>query len=130
MVKIMYNNLLLKWFTIAVFEKYCYVRRDLCMSANYISPISMDAISSLCTELVKNNSISKDDFSRYHVKRGLRNEDGTGVMAGRHEFVLLRDIIFLTESLFRKRVSFPIAAMILIRLFQIAKRKTDLDLKK
>ena len=52
------------------------------MSANYISPISMDAISSLCTELVKNNSISKDDFSRYHVKRGLRNEDGTGVMAG------------------------------------------------
>lgn len=77
MVKIMYNNLLLKWFTIAVFEKYCYVRRDLCMSANYISPISMDAISSLCTELVKNNSISKDDFSRYHVKRGLRNDDGT-----------------------------------------------------
>ena len=52
------------------------------MSANYISPISMDAISSLCTELVKNNTISKDDFSRYHVKRGLRNEDGTGVMAG------------------------------------------------
>lgn len=52
------------------------------MSANYISPISMDAISSLCTEFVKNNSISKDDFSRYHVKRGLRNEDGTGVMAG------------------------------------------------
>ncbi len=52
------------------------------MSANYISPISMEAISSLCTELVKNNSISKDDFSRYHVKRGLRNEDGTGVMAG------------------------------------------------
>lgn len=52
------------------------------MSANYISPISMDAISSLCTELVKNNLISIDDFSRYHVKRGLRNEDGTGVMAG------------------------------------------------
>ena len=50
------------------------------MSANYISPISMEAISSLCEEL--NNSISKGDFSRYHVKRGLRNEDGTGVMAG------------------------------------------------
>ena len=52
------------------------------MSANYISPISMEAISSLCEELNKNNSISKGDFSRYHVKRGLRNEDGTGVMAG------------------------------------------------
>lgn len=52
------------------------------MSANYISPISMEAISSLCGELNKNNSISKGDFSRYHVKKGLRNEDGTGVMAG------------------------------------------------
>jgi len=52
------------------------------MSANYISPISMEAISSLCGELDKNNSISKSDFARYHVKRGLRNEDGTGVMAG------------------------------------------------
>ncbi len=52
------------------------------MASNYISPISMEAISSLCGELNKNNSISKGDFSRYHVKRGLRNEDGTGVMAG------------------------------------------------
>ncbi len=52
------------------------------MAANYISPISMEAISSLCGELNKNNSISKGDFARYHVKKGLRNEDGTGVMAG------------------------------------------------
>lgn len=52
------------------------------MANHYISPISMDAISSLCGELDKNNSVSKSDFSRYHVKRGLRNEDGTGVMAG------------------------------------------------
>ena len=42
----------------------------------------MDAISSLCGELDKNNFINKSDFARYHVKRGLRNEDGTGVMAG------------------------------------------------
>ena len=42
----------------------------------------MEAISSLCEELDKNNSINKSDFARYHVKRGLRNEDGTGVMAG------------------------------------------------
>lgn len=52
------------------------------MSSNYISPISMDALSSLCEELNKNNSIKQTDFARYHVKRGLRNEDGTGVMAG------------------------------------------------
>ena len=42
----------------------------------------MEAISKLCDELEKNNSIRPSDFERYHVKRGLRNEDGTGVMAG------------------------------------------------
>ena len=42
----------------------------------------MEAISKLCGELRKNNSIRPSDFERYHVKRGLRNEDGTGVMAG------------------------------------------------
>ncbi|MFR5874944.1 MAG: citrate/2-methylcitrate synthase [Eubacterium sp.] len=52
------------------------------MPANYISPISMEAISSLCVELGKNNSIKPRDFDRYDVKRGLRNADGTGVMAG------------------------------------------------
>ena len=52
------------------------------MPSSYISPISMDALSSLCGELGKNNKINPHDFERYHVKRGLRNEDGTGVMAG------------------------------------------------
>lgn len=52
------------------------------MSNCYISPISMDALSSLCHELDKNNSINTKDYQKYHVKRGLRNEDGTGVMAG------------------------------------------------
>jgi citrate synthase len=52
------------------------------MPSNYISPISMDALSSLCGELGKNNQTNPRDFERYHVKRGLRNSDGTGVMAG------------------------------------------------
>ncbi len=52
------------------------------MPSSYISPISMDALSSLCGELDKNNSIKKEDYEKYHVKRGLRNSDGTGVMAG------------------------------------------------
>lgn len=52
------------------------------MPNNYISPISMDALSTLCSELDKNNSIKPKDFEKYHVKRGLRNEDNTGVMAG------------------------------------------------
>lgn len=52
------------------------------MPKNYISPISMDALSNLCSELDKNNWIKPNDYQKYHVKRGLRNEDGTGVMAG------------------------------------------------
>lgn len=52
------------------------------MASNYISPISMDALSNLCQELGKNNYINAHDFERYQVKRGLRNSDGTGVMAG------------------------------------------------
>ena len=50
--------------------------------ASYISSVSMDALSNLCGELEKNNTIKQRDFERYDVKRGLRNSDGTGVMAG------------------------------------------------
>ena len=52
------------------------------MPSNYISPISMEAISSLCSELGKNNQVKPSDFEKYEVKKGLRNSDGTGVMAG------------------------------------------------
>ncbi len=50
--------------------------------SSYISPISMEAISGLCSVLEKNNTVKPMDFERYEVKRGLRNSDGTGVMAG------------------------------------------------
>lgn len=52
------------------------------MGTQYISLVSQDYISSLCGELEKNNSIKPGDFQKYRVKRGLRNPDGTGVMAG------------------------------------------------
>ena len=44
--------------------------------------IDFDVLSSLCDEFKKNNYIDPANFEKYHVKRGLRNEDGTGVMAG------------------------------------------------
>ncbi|MBQ7542160.1 MAG: citrate synthase [Clostridia bacterium] len=50
--------------------------------SSIISSVSADAISALCEELHKHNRISSEDFARYDVKRGLRNADGTGVMAG------------------------------------------------
>lgn len=52
------------------------------MGTHYISSVSQDYVSSLCGELEKNNQIKPGDFQKYRVKRGLRNPDGTGVMAG------------------------------------------------
>lgn len=52
------------------------------MMSNYISPIHNDSLTSLCSEIQKHNKINPADFERYQVKRGLRNADGTGVMAG------------------------------------------------
>ena len=43
---------------------------------------SMDFIESLCQEYRKHNQIDPAYYERYRVKRGLRNADGTGVMAG------------------------------------------------
>ena len=39
-------------------------------------------LNSLCTEYQKHNQIDPVYYERYNVKRGLRNADGTGVMAG------------------------------------------------
>lgn len=44
--------------------------------------IKNEAISLLCNELHDNNYINASDYVKYGVKRGLRNADGTGVMAG------------------------------------------------
>jgi len=43
---------------------------------------SRDFITSLCEEFKKNNRIDPEEYENYNVKRGLRNSDGTGVMAG------------------------------------------------
>lgn len=50
--------------------------------SDYICPVLNDNLSSLCEELYKNNHIKQEDYQRFDVKRGLRNSDGTGVMAG------------------------------------------------
>ena len=44
--------------------------------------INNEAISILCNGLADNNYINIADYTKYGVKRGLRNADGTGVMAG------------------------------------------------
>ena len=39
-------------------------------------------LSQLCEEYRQNNGFTQEDYTAYGVKRGLRNPDGTGVMAG------------------------------------------------
>ena len=39
-------------------------------------------IAELCEEYLENNRITKEEYKTNRVKRGLRNDDGTGVMAG------------------------------------------------
>ena len=39
-------------------------------------------LADLCEEFRANNKIEPEKFDLYNVKRGLRNPDGTGVMAG------------------------------------------------
>lgn len=49
---------------------------------SYLTPITKENVEFLVEELVKNNQINSGDFVKFGVKRGLRNADGTGVMAG------------------------------------------------
>ena len=46
------------------------------------SRIEREYIEKLCDQIRKYNYIEPSDFDRFNVKRGLRNSDGTGVMAG------------------------------------------------
>lgn len=51
------------------------------MNKDSIKDVS-GSLKILCNELQENNQIDPALFEKYRVKRGLRNDDGTGVMAG------------------------------------------------
>ena len=46
------------------------------------TPELRDSFTYLCDEFKKYNYINADDWVKYDVKRGLRNANGTGVLAG------------------------------------------------
>ncbi|MBO5461814.1 MAG: citrate/2-methylcitrate synthase [Clostridia bacterium] len=48
----------------------------------YIEPVSSERFTELCEELKNYSSVPAEYFDRFEVKRGLRNRDGSGVMAG------------------------------------------------
>ncbi len=47
-----------------------------------MTPQLKDSLTYLCQEYRKYNYISPEDWTKYDVKRGLRNANGTGVLAG------------------------------------------------
>ena len=49
---------------------------------SYIEPIKSADLKSLCDELKESSAMPQEYFDRFEVKRGLRNRDGSGVMAG------------------------------------------------
>ncbi len=49
---------------------------------SYIKPIPTEDFSDLCSELKEYSAVPPEYFDRFEVKRGLRNRDGSGVMAG------------------------------------------------
>ena len=50
--------------------------------ANYKLPVDDSTLDILCEQLAKKNKVEQRDYWKYGVKKGLRNADGTGVMAG------------------------------------------------
>lgn len=53
---------------------------------------------SLCQQFQANSHIDPSDYERFHVKRGLRNADGTGVVAGVSEIANVRGYYIQDEE--------------------------------
>lgn len=54
----------------------------------YIEPVSSERFTELCKELKNYSAVPTEYFDRFEVKRGLRNRDGSGVMAGDRKSVV------------------------------------------
>lgn len=52
-----------------------------------------DTLSILCKEITKNNCIKPEYYEKYGVKRGLRNDDGTGVLVGLTQICSVRGYV-------------------------------------
>ncbi len=53
-----------------------------------VATLSPQMMRTLCEEYMANNYIDPETSERLGVKRGLRNPDGTGVLAGRPMYVM------------------------------------------
>ena len=63
---------------------YHFVSLPVPKEGSFLNNVNYDsaAFKSLCEEFIENNKIAPELYEKYHVKRGLRNSDGSGVVAG------------------------------------------------
>ena len=59
-----------------------FLRKGDFAMVNQMKNMDPETIHTICEQLRPLHQVKKDTFSKYNVKRGLRNADGTGVMAG------------------------------------------------
>ncbi|MDE6520970.1 MAG: citrate synthase [Ruminococcus sp.] len=75
--------------------------------------ISGANITGLCEKLAENSVIEQNLYEKYHVKRGLRNSDGTGVVAG------ITNICNVHGYMLNEGEVFPIPGQLIYRGYNI-----------
>ena len=88
------------------------------------SLISGSNIQNLCNKLAENTNINPSLYEKYHVKRGLRNSDGTGVVAG------ITNICNVHGYVLNEGDVEPIPGQLIYRVYNINDIVLYLDVKK
>ncbi len=70
-----------------------------------VASLDSQTMRTLCEEYLANNYIDPETSERLGVKRGLRNPDGTGVLAG-----LTNAVTLWATKRIRRGMSFPFRA--------------------
>lgn len=87
-------------------------------------------LSQLCEEYRQNNGFTHEDYTTYNVKRGLRNPDGTGVMAGLTRICNVHGFLVDDGVKIPDEESSHIVGQMLMILQMPAQQKTDLAMRK
>ena len=101
--------------------KYNYLNKD-CMKVKTMDINFMsDAVNILSTRLDERNHIDPLFYEKYNVKRGLRNADGSGVLAG------LSNVCSVRGYMMNDAEKFPIDGQLLYRGYDIKDLVTNCE---
>lgn len=93
--------------------------------------LTVDAnIKDLCGKLAKNSAIDPALYEKYHIKRGLRNSDGTGVKAGITNICNVHGYLLNEGELELSRVSSSTEATALPTSLKMSRKRIAMATKK